>query len=168
MRKFLWTEAETDILRKMKEGGRSYVEIGKRLGRRPSVVSDRWRWISMTPDKMTERRDRINARRNGGVPSTRVSWTEEQKRVLMEMRDVQKASWADISKAIGKPSGTVYSKYYYIKNLYMERRDASDKPDIPKRNVDEWRARQTLSPRDLTSALMGDPLPGYSALERRA
>lgn len=34
--------------------------------------------------------------------------------------------------------------------------------------LEERNARALLEPRDLTAAFFGDPLPGYSALERRA
>jgi hypothetical protein len=38
----------------------------------------------------------------------------------------------------------------------------------PSAVADDRAYRQSLSPRDLTALLCGDPLPGFSALERRA
>lgn len=40
-------------------------------------------------------------------------------------------------------------------------------PDVPRGVLRERAEREQLAPRSLTAALCGDPLPGYSALERR-
>jgi hypothetical protein len=39
-------------------------------------------------------------------------------------------------------------------------------PIIPERVQADARLRASLAPRDLTAAYQGDPLPGYSALDR--
>jgi hypothetical protein len=41
-------------------------------------------------------------------------------------------------------------------------------PKLTPDQIHAQRYRQSLEPRDLTAALMGDPLPGCSAYERRA
>lgn len=38
--------------------------------------------------------------------------------------------------------------------------------EVSVRTLREWRNRLELRPRDLTAAICGDPLPGYSALDR--
>ncbi len=37
---------------------------------------------------------------------------------------------------------------------------------VPERTKQEWVKRIGLKPRDLTAEICGDPLPGYSALDR--
>lgn len=41
------------------------------------------------------------------------------------------------------------------------------RPIITDKERSNWEVWKRSSPRDLTAALMGDPLPGFSALERR-
>lgn len=43
----------------------------------------------------------------------------------------------------------------------------ADRPRITEAALADRDRRQTLGPRDLTAAFCGDPLPGYSALDRR-
>jgi hypothetical protein len=47
------------------------------------------------------------------------------------------------------------------------RRNHPKRLDIPLDVLDDRAHRGTLEPRDLTAAHCGDPLPGYSALERK-
>lgn len=49
--------------------------------------------------------------------------------------------------------------------LQLERQFASSKPSPEL--IAERDYRLSIAPRDLTAALQGDPLPGFSALERR-
>jgi hypothetical protein len=160
MKFLLWTDEQTAVLREMRERGCSFEEIGRAVGRTKSSTKERWRWINMPHESRTRRKDRIN--------TSRVTpWTKAEMDHLLLLRDKYRKGWDEIAKVMGRPSGTVYSKYYYIKNLYTGPREAVGTKAIPQPIVDAWRQRMATAPRDITAALMGDPLPGHSALERR-
>jgi hypothetical protein len=101
-----------------------------------------------------------------------------------------------VARAIGRALGCLKEKIRWeglspeqraarLEYLREKRRAASKLSDIPNREVcapkravstgpfisDEVLAdrdaRKNLAPRDLSAAFFGDPLPGYSALERR-
>jgi len=106
-----------------------------------------------------------------GVPC--IKWTAEQVATLKKMRRESK-SYADIATATGRTIKAVQVKVINMRNG----RDQSARihPDGRVLSVNqptedvliERNKRLALSPRDLTAAMFGDPLPGYSALERRA
>ncbi len=94
-------------------------------------------------------------------------WTREECDTLVELRDVKKMKWENIAEAMGKSYSATHAKYNYIMTA-RARIYVSNGVTIPDERDLDRRHRQTLEPRDLTAAFMGDPLPGYSALERRA
>lgn len=53
------------------------------------------------------------------------------------------------------------------KSLRIDHRVVSLSEHVPDSALREWRVRLSINPRNLTAAICGDPLPGYSALERR-
>lgn len=163
MRNILWTEEQTKILREMRGRDCDFEEIAKVVGRTKTSVKERWRWINMPEHQKKRRRASLNAAR-----AVRQGWTRAEMDRLLEARDVYKQSWDEIAVLLGRPNGTVYSKYYYLKNLYTGPRESIGSVQVPAPIAQEWRTRLALAPRDITAALMGDPLPGYSALERRA
>jgi len=86
---------------------------------------------------------------------------------LIMLRDEARLGWTEIAKRLGRSSGTCWSKYAYIKNSTPKNKIERREP-IDMESHREWRRRQMLSPVSLTAALLGDPLPGYSALDKRA
>ena len=104
------------------------------------------------------------------------STTEEETRQMLAMYrsglriiDIVRATGHDrmaVRHALGRPGETSYVRI---------RTKTGENPAEPIRAVEipieviaERERRLALQPRDLSAALCGDPLPGYSALERRA
>ncbi len=48
----------------------------------------------------------------------------------------------------------------------LRRKDIESVPVVPRERLEHRARRLATMPRDLTAVLMGDPLPGYSALDR--
>lgn len=162
MKFLLWTDEQTAVLTEMRNRGCSFEEIAKAVGRSKSSAKERWRWITMPKAKRQSRKEGLNVARR-----VHKGWTKAEIDHLLLLRDKYRKGWDEIAKVIGRPSGTVYSKYYYLKNLYIGHKVAVGTKAIPEPIVADWRQRMSLAPRDLTASLMGDPLPGHSALERR-
>jgi hypothetical protein len=101
------------------------------------------------------------------VMKHREPWSAEQIAQLYDLRDNQKLSFNQIGLIMGKTASALNSKYSYAESAV--RRHKISTVNIVPRDCDiDRRHRQSLEPRDLTAAFCGDPLPGYSALERRA
>jgi hypothetical protein len=94
-------------------------------------------------------------------------WTEDEVKLLFKMRDEQRMKWRDIAIAFGRSLANVARKYDQVTHPVLHRYTVALNI-VPPERESERRFRQSLSPRDLTAATFGDPLPGYSALERRA
>jgi hypothetical protein len=54
------------------------------------------------------------------------------------------------------------------RSLSLRVSGAADQPKLPASAIADREARYATPPRSLTALLCGDPLPGFSALERRA
>lgn len=145
-----WNAEEVATLNRMREGGHTFDEMSEALGRTRLSI-----------------RTKLNRMKHGETVRTLKKWTQDELAQLLSFRDKYNLGWTEIGKRMGRPDGTVYSKYYYLKKLTTFRADGTVNARIPADREEEWRRRQALTPRSLTSALMGDPLPGYSALERR-
>lgn len=106
-------------------------------------------------------------------------WTPEQTAEIIELR-AQGKRIKEIAQLVGRTSSSVESQ------LAARRRKAGEPPrsnggrppgpsahTIGRRIAPDPRAlaecayRLSLAPRDLTAAICGDPLPGFSALDRR-
>lgn len=80
--------------------------------------------------------------------------------------------WQSIAEKLGRTKHSVTNKWERIigrrrKDLQARRHEQHQVtgPVISEKEIAERDCRSNLQPRDLTAALMGDPLPGYSALE---
>lgn len=121
-------------------------------------------------------------------------WTKEENEIFNAMRE-QKKSVAEIAVRLRKTRKSIEMKIEVLamspekkeRHVMLRRermkRFRKNNPTPPRiytlrgkeitagrANADLLRARDerlALSPRDLTAAFFGDPLPGYSALERR-
>jgi hypothetical protein len=127
------------------------------------------------------------------IPATKEGlnrWTPDQVETALSMKadghDVK-----EIAERLGRSVKAVQGKFKYIalnEGQREERRQAlrrrriasgiqstrlhpngqTTKAERPSDNVLSERARRSaIMPRDLTAAFFGDPLPGYSALDRR-
>lgn len=93
------------------------------------------------------------------------AWSLKQHRYALKLM-LKGYDYAEIAPVVGRSADAVRKK------LERGRRPPTDPPATrrpkPRRNlIDEWQRRLALRPRDLTAAICGDPLPGYSALDRR-
>jgi hypothetical protein len=95
------------------------------------------------------------------------AWPPEETAQLIMLRDEMRLGWSEIAKRLGRASGTCYSKYTYVKNSAPKNKVARPEPANAETHR-EWLHRMALSPASLTAATFGDPLPGYSALDKRA
>jgi hypothetical protein len=147
-----WSDKEVSELLAMRESGASTVEMGRRLFRTRHAI-----YVKLAKlDKPVIRQGQKE-------------WSVAEKSQLVYLKEVVGLGWTEISRRMGRPSGTVYSKYAYIRNFASTKHN--DQPvvaKIPQETISEWRYRRALSPSNLTAHFCGDPLPGYSALDRRA
>ena len=149
----IWNAEEIEIVKRLKEEGLNYGEIAKRVGRSEKGVKV----------KLIKMRTGVqNALRQ------QKSWTPEETEQLRRLRDVERKSFTEIAKIMGRPSGTVASKHMYLRtNVKGIRVESNTLFTIPDETRQEWRRRQTIGYRDLTAAFCGDPPIGYSALCKR-
>jgi hypothetical protein len=93
-------------------------------------------------------------------------WTPE------EDRDVMRMSYSDFQLIHDRTKRAIESRREYINNGYRTKSlklgdivKPAERP--PAAVMAERDYRMALAPRDTTAALLGDPLPGRSALDRR-
>lgn len=91
----------------------------------------------------------------------RLSEREKEAAIQMKKNGI---SVSAISRTLRRNHSTIYTFFNPRHNATID--VASERPsEIAWRDLDR---RMGTLPRDLTSFVFGDPLPGYSALERRA
>ena len=115
-------------------------------------------------------------------------WTEGEIAQLKRMRTSGAENIAAIAERLGRTNKAIRQKLAYLElTPEMKRRrydaEARRRQDIkgirrsdhftfmvqtPEEVLADRNKRLMLRPRDLSAAYFGDPLPGYSALERRA
>lgn len=135
----------------LREQGKTLLEIADTFGR--SYKSVQTMFIRM---------------REGSGNRIITPWSQQDIARLKELR-AQGVKTRDIAQIIGRHPSHIYSKLAYLDHIYREgpRLEAQRSLNVPRDTEMEWRARQRLGPASLTAAFCGDPLPGYSALERR-
>ncbi|HEX4043237.1 MAG TPA: hypothetical protein VHY10_16185 [Xanthobacteraceae bacterium] len=96
------------------------------------------------------------------------AYTAAELATLQRMR-AERASTGAIAKALGRSKSSVTNRIerlelrpFYAHIAWSGRTLHADPRALAERDQ-----RLAVAPRDLTAALCGDPLPGYSALERR-
>lgn len=105
---------------------------------------------------------------NGSV--SKFGITEDDRRKMRKLRAAGVRT-GDIAKQFNVSRKAVdYAIYLHKKRRYRTRVNLKreDVLEIPREVLAEREFRLSLSPRDLSAAIFGDPPPGYSALERRA
>lgn len=150
-----WPDADVAQLTELFKAGKTPSEISRTMNRTARAVANKlWRMVGTStlreaPDK----------------------WTDREKQLLINMRWLGK-SWAQIGAAVGHPAEKCKSMHrsrgcsHLAVTAKIHR--VEDKIVAPPEVIAEHTRRSSLRPRDLTAFLLGDPLPGYSALERRA
>lgn len=145
-----WTREEVARLHELKARGLDDEQVGEMLGRTTPAVGIKLRKLA-----------------RGQIVRNVKAWSSQEIETLRNLRDKYRLGWDEIGKRLGRPSGTVYHKYKYLE-VSAPSGIITARISIPAPTEHDWRKRQLLSHQTLTAALCGDPLPGYSALERRA
>lgn len=101
-------------------------------------------------------------------PRPRTEWTEEQWALVLVMRAAGR-TMVEMAQVIGLPRSAIQRRIAreYPNPRKIFRITTYKNKFVPDEVVAERDARKRLQPRDLTAAFFGDPLPGYSALDRR-
>jgi hypothetical protein len=145
-----WLEADVELLRKLVADNSSNAEISERMGRSVQAVKAKLSRMSLPA--------RVKVQKG---------WPPEEVEQLLRLRDGARLGWSEIASRLNRPSGSVYGKYRDIKNAPVKNRVEVREPANAETHR-EWLRRMSLSPASLTAALFGDPLPGYSALDKRS
>lgn len=90
-------------------------------------------------------------------------WTDDGRKEVWRLKK-EGFTARQIADLVGTTKDAVEHALSYIPYSPDER----DCIQIPGNVWDDRNRRLEIPPRDLTAAIAGDPLPGYSALERRA
>lgn len=98
------------------------------------------------------------------------SWTSDDIALVMHKRDVEKKLWEVIGSEMNRSRAACHAKWDSIKNPRTS--FPHQEPIVPRMVPDisaehDRNIRVNLAPRDLTAAFFGDPLPGYSVLDKR-
>jgi hypothetical protein len=92
-------------------------------------------------------------------------WTTEEVQRASDLRDAG-VSYVEIAKELGRTPGAVGGKLSYSQTSGLRHHVANEQRPCD-RTLAERDARAKLEHHTLTAAFCGDPLPGYSALDRR-
>ena len=151
-----FTDEQYALLERMVAEDKSWSEIGEACGHSPASCSTTY-----------------SVRKNGGPPKIGPHrlWAAEDLARLKHMRDVHHMGFSQIGRELGRTASSCNTKY----NV------ATDDP-TPLHGMPEPGARITVTPAALAdrdaryrlwlqqspvAALMGDPLPGRSALDQK-
>lgn len=130
----------------------SWIKIGNILGW--SKTACQRRYVKIVPPD-----DRIKIR---ALPV----WTEAAKAEVFRLRDENK-TFREIAEIVGMSLGQVtgiFERVLLPRRIHFQKE--SPKLVVPTRILEDRARRYAASHRDLTGAMFGDPLRGYSALER--
>ncbi len=97
----------------------------------------------------------------------RPRWSDQDKQKAITMRKAG-MQHVEIGAAIGRSAKSVQSMIKALRfpiNGCASRGQVATE-QIPDEVLEQQERRRDLRPRDLTAALMGDPLPQFSALDR--
>jgi hypothetical protein len=91
-------------------------------------------------------------------------WTDED---MVEARRLYDAlqSYKAVARIMGRSATTINEQLNGLRGLRINRKVKVE--NIPQEVLADRDYRADLPPRSLSAAFFGDPLPGYSALERR-
>lgn len=145
-----WSVEDCVKVLALADEGKSLEEIGTLMGRKPGSI-----------------RTKIK-RLRPGTSLKLVAWTEADKKQLLALRDGAKLGWTEIGARLGRPSGTVYDKYKYLKHASSigPRIQSTNGMLIPE-DVLADRERRQSAPLTISAYVLGDPRPGYSALDQK-
>ncbi|HYM33364.1 MAG TPA: SANT/Myb-like DNA-binding domain-containing protein [Candidatus Cybelea sp.] len=106
-------------------------------------------------------------------------WSAEEDSTLIQARQIDRKPWKEVAAIVGRPEGACIARRDILsardKAIEGPRRHNRGKGQTPPAviTIDDKAAAASLAyararaARDLTASLMGDPPPGYSALDRK-
>jgi hypothetical protein len=144
-----WRDTDVELLRKLIADNASNAEISERMGRSVLAIKAKLARMSLPA--------RIKAQK---------FWPPEEIEQLLRLREGARLGWTEIGRRLNRSAGGVYDKYRTVKSAPVQSRGAREPANAETHR--EWLRRMSLSPVSLTAALFGDPLPGYSALDKRS
>lgn len=149
-------EADADLIRMRSVEHQSWIAIALVFG--CSKTSCHKRYTTIVP---ASEQVRISARKK---------WNAEDEATVYRLRYDEKKSLREIAALLNRTTGQIDGKLQRMKtpNRRVHFEQTNSQFIIPARCLIERDRRYAIAPRDLTAAFCGDPLPGYSALERRA
>ncbi|RJP47919.1 MAG: hypothetical protein C4583_15585 [Anaerolineaceae bacterium] len=98
--------------------------------------------------------------------SKRRFWTADEDLIVLD----RTLTPAEVAARLGRPISQIYSRRDYLKNVKVDMACAAGLPVqrtiAPEEVLAERERRRQLAHRDQTASFCGDPLPGYSALDK--
>lgn len=156
-----WTPDEDARLLQLKARRVPHKDIAEAMGRSIKACSIR---VAKLNEFERDRAAGIEPRQPRG-------FTDEEIADLLRMREVDRLSFPQIDAALGRRHGVCKAKYQQLRDggsLLVERRLIEPPPiKVPEDRIADRDRRRALSPASITAALLGDPLPGRSALDLR-
>jgi hypothetical protein len=155
-----WTVAQKRLLQKLDDEGVPWSERARQCGHTEASCRTTLR-------NMQDRRVEQNA---AGKPViSRQPWTEQEVKRLIEAREIDGLSFREIDAELKRPFNCSYQKYKSLRRPAARSfisRDA--RVEIDKTAFEARDARKLAEMRQSeTSRLLGEPPPGYSALDRK-
>ncbi|HEX7895472.1 MAG TPA: hypothetical protein VF447_14840 [Terriglobales bacterium] len=144
-----WRDEDVALLKKLVNDNTPNADIAERLGR--SVLSVKAKIARLAMPKRL---------------AVRTSWTDEASKQLLKLRDEMGLGWTEIGKRLDRAGSSCHTRYYLLKNPSTPHKVFQREPLDEGAYKDRSR-RLSISHASLTAAFFGDPLPGYSALDKR-
>ena len=176
MRNAPWTPGEDTRLLNLKAKGLSYRELAENLNRPFSGVRERLRWLSMNDDERAHNRFIKNRNRFGkrAGKSNRRLWTAQETE-LAEQLVSENAKNEIFQTLLGRSGQACRDRLSRVRVASLDRSNTGNKfaNGLPSMKVpahvieDRNRRLMARMQMDLTGIMCGDPVPGFSALEKR-
>ena len=112
MDKVRWTQEEEDLLVKLRNEGKSYEEISKKIGKNITACSKKWSKMNIKSKPTTEKIENATS-----TPKSKfkVAYTKEDDEQILALR-AKNVSYKDIAKQLGRNSGDVIYARHYVLN----------------------------------------------------
>ena len=94
-------------------------------------------------------------------------WTENEVKLLFELKEDEALEWWQIAEHLGRRIDNCKQKYFDTKSRRRAARGESFQAAPNAAIIDRERRERARENASLTAQLLGDPAPGYSALDRR-
>lgn len=157
-KKVLWTDDEWFRAKRMARDGHTVDEIAEALGRSVKAIRTRFSATRITPPAFKGR-------------AARRFWTVDDEARAIEMRE-RGTTVPEIARALKRSETGIYEKLQALRLRAAKAASTvyrAPAPSVTPRAVLDRDARLAAADRrTLTQAMLGDPPPGYSALDRRS